>query len=140
MNASLFTGLNWLAILVAGVASFMLGGLWYAALFGKAWMRAYAFTDDQVKAMSASPARTYTVLFLCDLVFAVGLALLVRLIGVESLADGLVLGAFLAVLIVAPLTLATQIGSARSIRGYAIDFGKHAGSLLLAGAILGAWR
>ena len=30
--------LNWWAILVATVAAFALGGLWYGPLFGKPWM------------------------------------------------------------------------------------------------------
>jgi Protein of unknown function (DUF1761) len=32
--------LNWLAILVAVVASFAIGGLWYGPLFGKTWAKA----------------------------------------------------------------------------------------------------
>ena len=31
--------LNWLAIIVAIIASFLLGGLWYGPLFGKAWRK-----------------------------------------------------------------------------------------------------
>jgi len=31
--------LNWLAIIVAVIASFFLGGLWYGPLFGKAWRK-----------------------------------------------------------------------------------------------------
>lgn len=31
--------LNWLAILVAVIASFLVGGLWYGPLFGGAWKR-----------------------------------------------------------------------------------------------------
>jgi Protein of unknown function (DUF1761) len=31
--------LNWLAILVALIASFLLGSLWYGPLFGKAWKK-----------------------------------------------------------------------------------------------------
>ena len=31
--------LNWLAIIVAVIASFLLGGLWYGPLFGKAWRK-----------------------------------------------------------------------------------------------------
>jgi hypothetical protein len=31
--------LNWLAIIVAVIASFLLGSLWYGPLFGKAWRK-----------------------------------------------------------------------------------------------------
>ena len=29
--------INYLAVLAAGLATFMLGGLWYTALFGRLW-------------------------------------------------------------------------------------------------------
>ena len=42
---------NWLAVLAATVAAFVLGGLWYSPLlFAKKWQAAAALTDEQVKA------------------------------------------------------------------------------------------
>jgi hypothetical protein len=39
-----------LAIAVAAVASFLLGGLWYSpAMFGKVWQREAGLTDEQIK-------------------------------------------------------------------------------------------
>ncbi|NJN52279.1 MAG: DUF1761 domain-containing protein [Gammaproteobacteria bacterium] len=35
-----FTGLNWIAIVVSTALAFVLGGLWYGPLFGKAWLSA----------------------------------------------------------------------------------------------------
>ena len=41
---------NWIAIVVAALASFLLGGLWYSpVLFGKAWQREAGLTDEQLK-------------------------------------------------------------------------------------------
>jgi hypothetical protein len=41
---------NWIAIVVAAVASFLLGGLWYSpVLFAKAWQREAGVTDEQLK-------------------------------------------------------------------------------------------
>jgi len=41
---------NWLAIAVAAVASFLLGGLWYSpAMFGKVWQREAGLTEEQLK-------------------------------------------------------------------------------------------
>ncbi len=38
--------INWLAVLVAAISSFVLGGLWYSkALFGRAWMSANNLSD-----------------------------------------------------------------------------------------------
>ena len=42
--------LNWLAVVIAALASFLLGGLWYSpVLFGKAWQRETGLTDEQLK-------------------------------------------------------------------------------------------
>lgn len=41
--------INWVAVLVAALSSFVLGGLWYSVLFGKAWQKAAGLTDEQIK-------------------------------------------------------------------------------------------
>lgn len=38
--------INWLAILAAVVASFVIGSLWYGPLFGKVWQKAVGFGED----------------------------------------------------------------------------------------------
>ena len=41
---------NLIAVLVCGVVSLALGGLWYSpALFGKAWQRGAGLSDEQAK-------------------------------------------------------------------------------------------
>ena len=40
--------LNWLAILVATVAAFALGGVWYGPVFGKAWQRLVGISDEDI--------------------------------------------------------------------------------------------
>jgi len=42
--------INWLAVVVAAIACFALGGVWYSpVLFGKAWQREAGLTDAQVR-------------------------------------------------------------------------------------------
>jgi len=42
--------INWLAVLVAAIASFLLGGIWYSnALFGRVWQREAGVTDEKLK-------------------------------------------------------------------------------------------
>jgi len=41
--------INWIAVVVATLAGFALGALWYSpALFGKAWQREAGLTDEQL--------------------------------------------------------------------------------------------
>lgn len=41
--------LNWLAVFAAALSSFLLGGVWYSALFAKAWAGAAGLSDTQIK-------------------------------------------------------------------------------------------
>ncbi len=40
---------NLLAILVAAAAGFLVGGIWYGPLFGKAWMHEHGFSEEDLK-------------------------------------------------------------------------------------------
>ena len=43
---------HWLAILVAAVAGFAVGGVWYGPLFGKAWMNARGIAKEDTAGMN----------------------------------------------------------------------------------------
>ena len=40
---------NWLAVLAAAAASFVLGGAWYSGLFAKPWQAAAGVSDEQMR-------------------------------------------------------------------------------------------
>jgi hypothetical protein len=45
-----FHNLNWLAIIVAAISAFVLGGLWYSPLmFVKRWMKEAGITEEDTK-------------------------------------------------------------------------------------------
>jgi hypothetical protein len=46
---------NYWAILVAGVLSIGIGGLWYGPLFGKQWMSLVGITPESMKSMKMTP-------------------------------------------------------------------------------------
>ena len=41
--------INWLAVFAAAASSFVLGGLWYSALFARQWQTAAGLSDAAVK-------------------------------------------------------------------------------------------
>ena len=47
-----FTQINWLSVLVAAISSFLVGGIWYGPLFGKAWMVEFGFKEEDLKERS----------------------------------------------------------------------------------------
>jgi hypothetical protein len=66
--------INWIAVLVAGISAFVLGGVWYSpALFGKAWMTENKMTVSDVKAGNAG--KIYGWAFVLSLIMAANLAM-----------------------------------------------------------------
>src|SRR5690554_2499038 len=66
--------INWLAVLVAGISAFVLGGVWYSpTLFGNAWMKENKMTLEEVKKGNAS--KIYGWAFILSLLMAANLAM-----------------------------------------------------------------
>lgn len=40
---------NWLAVVAAATAGFVVGGIWYGPIMGKKWMGAVGLTEEQLK-------------------------------------------------------------------------------------------
>ena len=82
-----FADLNWLAVIVAAIAFFALGGIWYSnALFGKQYRAA---TGQEEGGMPAIPLLVNLIGWL---VAALALALISKGIGASTVGDGIVLG------------------------------------------------
>ena len=63
--------INWLAVLLAALATFVVGGLWYSLLFAKPWQKAAGVSDEQLK---SGTARVFVGSFILAVVMAVFLA------------------------------------------------------------------
>ncbi|MDX1954991.1 MAG: DUF1761 domain-containing protein [Chitinophagaceae bacterium] len=66
--------INWLAVLVAGISAFVLGGVWYSpALFGNAWMNTNNMTVEQVR--KGNQVKIFGWSFVLSLIMAANLAM-----------------------------------------------------------------
>ena len=131
-----FAGLNWLAILVATAAGFMLGGIWYGPLFGKAWMNAIDKSEEDIQP-SPTP---FIVSFFTALITAIVLSALIHNLGFTSVVDGVVLG-----LLVGVGFIATAMGSDSAFCGWGlplflIQSGYRITYSVIMGVILAAWQ
>ncbi|MGC9355126.1 MAG: DUF1761 domain-containing protein, partial [Mariniphaga sp.] len=52
--SEVFGSINYLAVIVAALSSFMVGWIWYGPLFGKSWMKLHGFTEEELKEGSLS--------------------------------------------------------------------------------------
>ncbi len=68
------SSINWLAVLVAGLSAFVIGGIWYSpGLFGKAWMKDSNLTEEDIKKGNKGKIFGFTAIF--SLLMAVNLAM-----------------------------------------------------------------
>lgn len=63
---------NWLAIIAAAAAGFIVGGIWYGPVMGKKWMGAAGLTEEQIK--SGNMGLIYGTAFVLSLVASTTLA------------------------------------------------------------------
>ena len=131
-----FTGLNWLAILVATVAGFALGGIWYGPLFGDAWLAALGKTADQIQP-SPTP---FIISFFTALVTAVVLALFINALNISTLGGGVVIGLLVGIGFIATAMASDSAFGDTGLNLWLIQSGYRVLYSVLMGAILAVWR
>lgn len=140
MNPVASLELNWWAILVCSVVTFLLGGLWYAALFGRKWAEWEKYTPEDLAEMQKRAGPTYFVLFLTGAVFSLVMALIMGMAGIDDPAGGALLGLILWAGPAAMPLLSIQITSNRHAGVFFINTSYHLVYFVVTGLILGAWR
>lgn len=130
-----FIHLNWLAILVAAVSTFLIGGIWYA-LFEKQWMAANNFTKEYLQ------QRNLPLVFGLSLLFSFIMSFnLAMFIGAKAnISFGMIAGfltgfgwVFLSIAII-------SLFEKRSIKYVLINGGYMIVAFTVMGTILGAWH
>ena len=135
------SNLNYLAVGAAGLGAFMIGGVWYTALFGKAWQRLHGYSPDQMAQMKSKrpPPVFFGVLIVCYIVAAFALAILLADYTAVNLHTGIHVG-LLSWLIVAAFRMTAHISSPKPIGAFLIDSGFDLVALPVMGMILASWR
>ena len=128
--------LNWLAVLVATVAWFALGGIWYAnGVLGRAWNRADG--SQRPEGQSYSP-KFYIVPLITCFLGTLAIAMLAVATGGNSLGDGLMLGLVVGVACAA-VVLVLSLTRPQPTAWFLISGGYQLVGLLLVGAIVTVW-
>ena len=131
-----FTSVNWIAIVVAMIASMALGFGWYM-LLAKQWMGALGKTREQIVS-EGNPAAPFIIAALMQLLMAYSLALFTpRLMGSMSVGNGLIVGfhVWLGFVITSMIINHRYQGSKWSLT--LIDGGYLLGVLLVQGLVIG---
>ena len=127
---------NWLAVIVATVAAFMLGAVWYSKpLFGSKWMQEIGLTEETMN--QGSMAKIFGATFVLQFIAATALAVF---LGPNSnWALGLHAGSLIGLLWVATAYGITYLFEQRTMRLFLINAGYYVVLYSIMGTIIGAW-
>lgn len=131
---------NFLAVLVATIASFVAGSLWYGPLFGKQWMKMMNFTPKSMKSMKLTPMKAMTMGFLTYLVMIYVIALFLKMAQVATLTDGLIVGFWIWFGFIATTTLSSFLWEGKSIKLYLFNNAYNLLNMLIISGILSVWQ
>jgi len=141
MNTAIFSHLNWWAILVASIAYFILGAIWYSkALFGAQWARLVKLdtsNPDLKKGMGKMMAST----FLLIAIVCFGLSVIIHMINFDdNFLYGIKLGLLTGIAFATTAVSITYVYENKPANLYFINSGYHVIGHILAATIIVMWR
>jgi hypothetical protein len=129
--------INLLAVIVAALSTFVIGGLWYSPLlFYKPWLRANGFAEADVQ--KGNPAIIFGLAFVFSVIMAANLAAFLAAPD-TTLAWGVGAGALTAVWVVLGIAV-VALFERRPWSYIFVNGGYWLVSFVVMGAILGGWR
>jgi hypothetical protein len=132
---------NYLAVLVATIVHFLIGGLWYGVLFGNKFVELIGWSPEKLKQMeNHNPTKEMIIAFISSLVLCYILALFVRYTNAKSAVEGLQTAFWLWLGFVATTQLATVIFEERNAGLYLLNVGYQFVGCAAAGIILALWK
>jgi hypothetical protein len=129
--------MNWLAVLSAAVAYWILGAIWYSVLFGKTW--AAALEQFGIKCQPGGMAPKLIGTFIGNLVAAVVMERLIQRAGIVGVVHGLRLGLAVGAGFSATALTITYLWQQQPTKVWLIDVFYYILGAALVGAILTAW-
>jgi hypothetical protein len=137
-----FAGINYLAVVIAALAGFGFGAVYYMSL-ARPWMDAQGWTPEQQAAHvrgELNPSRLpFVIAIVANLVMSWVLAGLIGHMGSVTIRSGLISAAFVWLGFVVTTLAVNYAYSGRKPMLMVIDAGYWLGALLIMGAVIGAF-
>ena len=129
--------INHVAVIVAAVAHFLLGAVWFTLLKDQ-WIAGVGKTEQQLM-QAGNVAMAYCAAFVCNLLIAYTIGYLYLRLNCRGVAEGIKLAVIVWVGLVLS-TMATElVFEAASLRFISIVAGYPLVGMVIMGAIIGAW-
>ena len=137
------TGVNLWAVLVAAIATMVVGFLWYSPfLFARPWMLAMGYDPDnkaKLDEMRKSAGKSYALSFVASLVAAFVLGKIIDVATVDSALYGMKIGFAVWLGFVTTVQLTAKLFGNQPTKLYLINPGYQLVCYLVKGAILAVW-
>ena len=130
---------NLVAVVVAAIASVVLGALWYGPLFGKVWMKATGKTKADIDKAKGDMPKLYAITFVGALVTAYVLAVFISWAQATTIALAVIFGFLVWVGFVLTSSLGPLVWEDRNQQLFLIGVGYSFVSLIIMSAIIVAW-
>ena len=133
--------INYLAVIVAAVVHFIIGGLWYGVIFGNTFLSIVQWTPEQIRQIQEQAHWSqYAAAFASSLVLVYVLAHVIKYMRVTDIAGGLQTAFWLWLGFVTTTQLATVIFEQRKFGLYLLNVGYQLVACLICSVILTAWK
>lgn len=133
-----FADVNWLAVLVAALAYFVLGAVWYTdALMGRQYRAALGLDPNQAGKPEPMPLLVNLVGWL---VSALALALVMAASGASGVGDGILFGLVVGVGMVVTQMLVTSTYAGRGLALFKVNAPYVVLGYTVMGIVLATWR
>lgn len=136
----MFEGINLIAVLVAGIVFFVVGGLWYAVVFARPVAKAMNFTAEQEAVAKAIFPRNLGIHFVSGLLISYMMAHTLNYFEVHTAMTGVHAGVGLWLGFVFPFSWVHTVFEQRSTSMFWINSANSLVSLVVVGIILALWR
>ena len=130
---------NYLAILVAAVACFLLEAGWYS-IFLQPWLNGIGRTSQWLTSSGVNPALQFAVALASEAVIAAAISCLTQLTGPQTLLRGIKVAALLWLGFMLPALSLEYVFEVRPWSLLGINAGFWLIGMILMGAIVGAWK
>ena len=139
MNTAIFSHINWLAVLVATLAFFALGAIWYSFLFKNAWIRNTKVNMNDPNAKSGVAGIMFTS-FILTFICCIGIAIFLGKSGPSSWMSGAKVGLVAGVCFCATAISNSYVYEKRPSALHLINGLYNICGCVIAGIIIAVWK
>jgi hypothetical protein len=138
---ALLSSLNYLAVLVAGLAYWVIGAVWFSAIAGKSWSAELEKHGVKIKQPTKPQMMTKLVsTFLLNVLLAFGMALLLKLTAIADVPHAIKLGLLAGVCICLTTIGVIYTWESRSLKLYFLDAAYPLIGITACSVILTLWK